>query len=182
MIQDTAKKEQFIRDAMPHLDAIWQTADWLFEIDQDAEKVTEDVFKEAYKLWDMSISETARKLWFFKILIRELHNKVTLSFRSRFMDDIDDESVSISTDKIESIKLIPGEIVSRAIRNLPVENRLVFILSFCQKFSYSEIANIIGVSKKVVSFAIYKGCKQIRKELTNYTMTSHTTVPFAKCS
>jgi RNA polymerase sigma-70 factor, ECF subfamily len=182
MIQEKAKKEQFNRDAMPHLDAIWQTVNWLFEFEQEAEKLTEDIFKEAYHFWDESISSANRKPWMFKILIKVLYKSMPFKFWTPALVDIDDEYEPLPSDKIDLLRSIPDEIVSRAIRNLPVENRLVIVLSFFQKLSYLEIANIIGISKNVVSMIMYMGCVRIREELFKYVMSGSTPLHFANAS
>jgi RNA polymerase sigma-70 factor (ECF subfamily) len=182
MIQETAKKEQFKRDAMPHLDAIWQTVNWLTDHEQDAEKMTEEIFNEAYTNWDDSINDSARKAWMFKVLIKVLLKSAPFDFRTPVADNMDDAYEPFPSDKIESLRSIPGDIISLAIRNLPVENRLTIILSVYQKFSYTEIANIIGVPKKAISQAIYQGYFKIQEELYNFIMSENERLPFAKCS
>jgi RNA polymerase sigma-70 factor, ECF subfamily len=182
MIQETAKKEQFRRDAMPHLDAIWQTATWLTEHEQDAEKLTEDIFQEAYNNWDDSIPSTTRKPWMFKVLIRVLLKSAALNFKTPVPDDTEDVYEPFPTDKIESLRAIPTDIIMGAVRNLPMENRLALILSIFQRFSYTEIANIIGVPKKGISLAIYRGYTQVQEELYKFVISGEARMPIAKCS
>jgi RNA polymerase sigma-70 factor, ECF subfamily len=182
MIQEMAKKEQFRRDAMPHLDAIWQTVTWLTEHEQDAEKLTEEVFNEAYNNWDDSISSGARKPWMFKVLIKILLKSAALNFKTPIPDDTNDAYELFPSNKIDALRAIPGDIITKAIRQLPMENRLTLVLSIFQRFNYAEIANIIGVPKKGISLAIYRSYVQVQEELFKFVMTDQAHLPLAKCS
>ena len=168
MAQENTKNDNFRREALPFLDPLWQTALWLTGNEPDAERLVEDAFIEAFRVWDESVSGANCKLLMFKIMIGKFLSRGKLSFQFPVPIKIDDNFFTFPIDKISNIQSIPGEIISKAIKRLTPENRLVFILSVFEKFTYPEIAEIIGVRRKIVRLRIYQGYTLIRKEILDY--------------
>jgi hypothetical protein len=157
-----------IRDeALQHLDSLWQTAYWFTDNERDAETLVINTYLEASKFWDNSIFMKACKTQMFKVLLKILFGKIKLNFRLQLPDNIENLYESFPSDKILELKAISRDIVTKAIRGLPIEIRLIMILSIFEQFSYQEIAVIIGSHKKTVRNNIYHGYMLLRQDIVN---------------
>ena len=154
-------------EALQHLDALWQTAHWFTENERDAETLVINTYLEASKFWGNSIFVKACKTQMFKVLLKILFGKNKLNFRLQAPDNIENMFESFPSDKILELKAISGDIVTKAIRGLPIEIRLIMVLSIFEKFSYQEIAEIIGSHKKTVRNNIYHGYMLLRQDIVN---------------
>jgi hypothetical protein len=157
-----------IRDeALQHLDALWQTAHWFTDNERDAETLVINTYLEASKFWGNSIFMKACKTQMFRVLIKILFKRIKLNFRLQSPDNIEIMFASFPSDKFLEFKTISGDIVTKAIRNLPLEIRLIMVLSLFEKFSYQEISEIIGSHKKTVRNNIYHGYMLLRQDIVN---------------
>jgi RNA polymerase sigma-70 factor (ECF subfamily) len=175
------QQEQFTREIMPFLDTIWQTAVWLVPDEHDAETLVENTFFEAFNKWNDVVYLSDRKNWIFKILLSVLRKKVKLSYHSQVRSNLMEKDMFPGAETLD-IESISKEIITDAIRNLPMENRIIIVLSAFMKFKYLEIAEIIGISKKTVSICIYHGYTLIRSELLENAEFDNAKMSVAKVS
>ncbi|HBZ00671.1 MAG TPA: hypothetical protein DEO84_05030 [candidate division Zixibacteria bacterium] len=154
-------------EALQHLDSLWQTAHWFTDNERDAETLVINTYLEASKVWDNSIFMKACKTQMFRVLMKILFGKIKLNFRLQLPDNIENMFESFPSDKFFEFKAISGDIVTKAIRRLPIEIRLIMVLSIFEKFSYQEIAEIIGSHRKTVRNNIYHGYMLLRQEIVN---------------
>ena len=56
----------------------------------------------------------------------------------------------------------------QALANLSEEQRTAFMLSKVEKKKHKEIAEMLGVTQKVVEYRIYSAFDQLKKELENF--------------
>jgi RNA polymerase sigma factor (sigma-70 family) len=167
MVPEAILKNDLRDKALLHLDALWQTSLWFAANDHDAEDVIMSTYVEASKLWDEPVSEEASKTQMFRILMKMLFGKARLNFRAHLPESFENMSNSSLSGKISEFETIPKDVIIRAIKNLPVEIRLVMVLSIFEKFSYQNIAEIIGVHKRSVRLSIYQGYMLLRRDLIN---------------
>jgi RNA polymerase sigma factor (sigma-70 family) len=167
MLRETIVNNRTRDEALLHLDALWQTTLWFVDNDHDAEEVVINAYLKASKIWDSPISKEARKTQMFMILMKTLFVKTRLNFREHLSDYFENKSDSFLSDELLEVEMIPKEEIIEAIKRLPVEIRLVMILSIFEKFSYQEIAEIIGVHKKAVRLNVYQGYLRLRRDLIN---------------
>jgi RNA polymerase sigma-70 factor, ECF subfamily len=165
-MEKTEKMSRFEAETLPYLQPLWQTAIYLTLNEQDAENLVEDTYIEAFKAWDESILQTGSKIKVFKILIKILAKNIKMNFRTQI--GLTNEQETFSSESISVLNVIPSNVIKEAIEKLPLEIRLVIILSNLERFSYSEIAEIIGIHRKIVRIKIYQGCRLIQQELIKY--------------
>ncbi|HBZ01391.1 MAG TPA: hypothetical protein DEO84_08755 [candidate division Zixibacteria bacterium] len=158
------QSDRFNQEAIPYLDLIWQVAVWMAPDEQLAEKLVEDTFLDAYRSWNGGSSEEDRKMTLLKILIGILRGNGNLKYRSNIDQNISKEEL-FSSNQSPALKSISKESIAAAIRNLPLENRLLIVLSAFMQFKYSEIADITGNTYDTVSLYIYQGYSHIRREI-----------------
>jgi RNA polymerase sigma factor (sigma-70 family) len=152
-------------EALLHLDSLWQTTLWFADNDHDAEDLVMNTYVEASKIWDSPISKEARRTQMFIVLMKILFGKTRLNFRLHLSDNLENKSDSLASDRFLELEIIPKDVIIGAIKRLPIEIRLVMVLSIFEKFSYREIAEIIGVHKKTVRLNIYQGYLRLRSDI-----------------
>ena len=141
------EKKSISREALSHLDALWQTAQWLTTSAADAERIVEDTYLEADRNWDDSVTEANCRAWMFKTLVKVYSSHEKLDFLSHLTISGDISYKPFSAEKIQHIHAVPREIIAAAISRLPVENRLAIVLSLFEKFTYPEIADILDIQR-----------------------------------
>ena len=68
----------------------------------------------------------------------------------------------------EALEQLSTDTVKTAIDELPDELKMVVILFYVEKFSYQEIANIVGCPKGTVMSRLYRARRQLRNRLSAY--------------
>jgi len=138
----TNKAQGYILDAIGHLDAIWRTATWITSSEIEAEKLTEDAFKEAYRNRENSMAGPDIRIPLFQILIKACPFNHDWDRPVAVSDIAENDYQPVHNEILSQVGIIPPEFITSAIRNLPLEIRIVMFLSTIEKFSYSEIAQI----------------------------------------
>ena len=156
------QSDRFNQEAMPFLDSIWQVAVWMVPDEHHAEKLVEDTFLEAYRAWDDNSLEEDRKIVLFKSLVSILRRNGELKYNSNIDRKIIGEELLSPYPRL-AVNSISKESIAAAIRNIPLENRLLIVLSMFMQLKYHEIAGIIGYSYDTISLYIYQGYILIRQ-------------------
>ncbi len=162
------KKKSLSRTAISYLDDLWQTAFWLTASTPGAEKLVEDTYLEADRNWDDSVTEENCRVRMFRTLVRVYSESNKLDFLAHLSLSGDISYKPFSSEKIQHIHAVPKDIITAAINRLPVENRLAIVLSLFEKFTYPEIAEILGIERKTVCFKIYQGYMLIHNDVFQY--------------
>jgi RNA polymerase sigma-70 factor (ECF subfamily) len=121
------------------------------------------------------------KAWIFRIAIN-LHRdelrkqRIRRPFRSQRLVtseyDGDEPSnlyhsiVPVSKHDLETIDIGPA--INRAIAQLPVKQRRVFILKEIEGFKHREISNILGLPVGTIKSLLHRAIKHLQKELADY--------------
>lgn len=166
MIQEAQKRLK--EEALKHLDALWQTALWLTKDEAKAEKVVEDAYIEASKTWDGATAPADGKFQIFKIMIGIFEKENKIDFDESVSEEIENAYEPFPTDRISAILNLPKDVIARSIQSIPLVNRLVITLSIFQEFTYQQIAEVIGASRKAVALKIYEGYLLIHHELNKH--------------
>ncbi len=165
MTYETIGKNELQDEALLNLDAIWQTALWFANSDHEAEDLVMNTYVKASTFWVDTISKDGCKAQLFKVLMKLLFGKTRLNFRAHSSVSFENMHDSIPPDKVSEFETIPRDVIIGAIKGLPVEIRLVMVLSIFEKFSYQKIAEILGVHKKAVRLNIYQGYMLLRRDI-----------------
>ena len=148
------RREEFEREALVHLDILYNTALRMTGNVQDAEDLVQETFLRAYRFFDKFKKGTNCKAWLFKILKNNYINR----FRKKSR-----EPSTVSFEQLEGEKLVESEPekpsgeselnpdldelveddVKHALESLPYEFKTAVILSDIAGFSYKEIADIM---------------------------------------
>ena len=131
----------------------------------------DDKMQEAFvKLWENCQKVTVDKARSFlftvanNMMLNEIkHQKVVLKYRSQNHDDHSNESPEFLLQKKEYFQKYQ-EVLSR----LTEEQRTAFLLSKVEGKKHAEIAEMLGVTRKVVEYRIYSAFDTLKSELEGF--------------
>ena len=124
------------------------------------------------KLWDncKKVTISKAKAYLFKVannlMLNEIkHQKVVLKYQQ-----IDHRQHNYETPEFLIEKDQYLEKYKKALGNLSEEQRVAFLLNKVEGKKHSEIADMLGVTKKVVEYRIYSAFKILKSELDNFSI------------
>ena len=122
------------------------------------------------KLWDKCNDVTLSKAKSFlftvanNMVLNDIkHKKVVLNFRKIKPKDYTNESPEFIMEETEYL-----EAYKRVLSKLTEEQRVAFLLNKVEGKKHSEIAEFLGVTKKVVEYRIYTAFSILQKELVGF--------------
>jgi len=132
-----------------------------------------DKTQEAFiKLWDHCKTVTLSKAKSFlftvanNIVLNDFkHQKVVLKHQSTAVKNYTNESPEFLMEKEQFL-----ERYQKVLENLNEEQRVAFLMSKVEGKKHSEIAEILGVTQKVVEYRIYTAFNILRKELDGFNI------------
>jgi RNA polymerase sigma-70 factor (ECF subfamily) len=180
MARKTLSREEFEAEALKHLDALYASGLRFTRDARDAEDLVQDTFLRACRFIEKFEPGTNMKAWLFRILTNTFINKYRRSTRERsLVDGPEREQV---TDQLHSpeaaeraenperalLDRLVSEDVLAAIDAVPIDFRMVVILSDIHDFSYKEIAEILDVPVGTVMSRLYRGRRHLQRSLAGH--------------
>ncbi len=170
-------REEFEREALKHLDALYGAALRLTRSASDAEDLVQDSFVKAYRFYDRFEPGTNMKAWLFRILTNTFINKYRRSTRERrVLEGREAEPVGEGvmsraamrtlTDPVSEAhrRIITAEI-QEALDSLPEDYRVMILLADVEELSYKEIATIVGCPIGTVMSRLHRARKRMQRRL-----------------
>ncbi|MCB0745056.1 MAG: RNA polymerase sigma factor [Ignavibacteriae bacterium] len=135
--------------------------------------IPSDKAQEAFiKLWNncKKITLDKAKAFLFKVannlMLNEIkHQKVVLKYQQ---EDHRQHNYETPEFVIEKDQYLEG--YKKALEKLSEEQRVAFLLNKVEEKKHSEIAEMLGVTKKVVEYRIYSAFKILKSELENFSI------------
>lgn len=122
------------------------------------------------KLWENCSKVTSDKAKSFlfttanNLMLNEVkHQKVVLKYKNESPKQYTNENPEFILEKEQYLKKYQ-EVLSK----LSEEQRTAFLLNKVEGKKHQEIADLLGVTKKVVEYRIYSAFDQLKKELENF--------------
>lgn len=178
------QKVSFEDEAIPHMDAVYRFALRLSGGTDSAEDLVQDTYFRAFRAWDQYTPGTRCKSWLFTIC-----RNVFLRQRERVQrhDEIVAEAAyedpralsreapvfaaSHDSDPESAFfQSIVDEQILAAIDALPGEYRMTVVLSDLEDLSYNEIAEIMEIPVGTVKSRLFRGRRQLQKQLYEYAV------------
>lgn len=171
---------EFEQTALVHADELYATALRLTKNERDAEDLLQETFLKAFTFFHRFEKNTNCRAWLFKILTNTFINNYRRRVKEREILGADDLRPVIenlfSTDKVGFspnperglIRKLFSEDVRIALKNIPIEFRMVVVLADLQNFSYKEIATILDCPVGTVMSRLFRGRKLMRKQLAHF--------------
>jgi RNA polymerase sigma-70 factor, ECF subfamily len=170
--------KEFEREALPHMDALYNFALRMTGDSDDANDLVQDTFLKAFRFFDKFEKGTNCKAWLFRIMKNTFIN--TYRKKTKEPDKVDYEEVEnfyenvkpSSTDSAHLEKEIYDNLlddeISAAIASLPDDFKTVIILSDIEGFTYDEIADFIDCPVGTVRSRLHRARKMLFAKLYKY--------------
>lgn len=132
-----------------------------------------DKTQEAFmKLWDncKKVNYSKAKAFLYKVannmVLNEVkHQKVVLKYNQSYIIGQDNETPEFILEKKQYL-----ERYRTVLSSLNEEQRVAFLLSKVEGKKHSEIADMLGVTQKVVEYRIYSAFNILKKELKGFKL------------
>lgn len=130
-----------------------------------------DVVQDAFiKLWDncKNVSLNKAKSFLFTVAnnltLNEIkHQKVVLKYHQVKPKEYTNESPEFILEKEQFLQRYQN-----VLENLNEEQRIAFLLNKVEGKKHSEIAELLGVTQKIVEYRIYSAFNTLKKELEGF--------------
>jgi len=181
-VDTPAARRRFHQEALPHSQALYGAAMRLVRSPDDAKDLVQETMFKAWRAWGTFESGTNCKAWLFRILTNTFINKYRrktkerdiLEGKSRL--DAEHELVHLPSKRAT---LDPhgalcdqglADEVKVALDAVPVDFRVVVILSDIQGFAYKEIAEMVGIPVGTVMSRLFRGRRILQERLFGYAV------------
>jgi RNA polymerase sigma-70 factor, ECF subfamily len=159
--------ESFEQVAMPHFERLYNFACWLTHDREEAEDLVQETYFKALKGFSSFQPGTNFRAWIFRILRNAfLTSRTGLKATATVQLDLEgeDESLFAVKETPESMMLqrLDGELVQRALQELPVAYREVLLLCEVEEMSYQEISTTLGIPMGTVMSRLSRARRALR--------------------
>jgi RNA polymerase sigma-70 factor (ECF subfamily) len=175
---DTELYRDFEREAVPHMDALFNFALRMTGDSDDANDLVQETYMRAFRFFDKFERGTNAKAWLFRIMKNTYINayrkstkqpeKVDYEEVENFYENVKASSTDDAHLEKEIFDNLLDDEVSDAIRNLPEDFRTVVILADIENFSYEEIADFIDCPVGTVRSRLHRARKILFASLHSY--------------
>ena len=166
---DHSHLPNFEQDVLPHLDAAYNLARWLMRNDQDAQDVAQEAYLRAFGFFSGFRGGDARA-WLMKIVRNTcytwLQAKRPLQHATEFDENFSLPDYHAPNPEELLLQNDSGNLLHKALENLPESLREVLVLREIEGMSYREIADITGVPLGTVMSSLSRARGRLRQTLT----------------
>jgi RNA polymerase sigma-70 factor (ECF subfamily) len=158
-------EDRFEREAMPHMNDIFRTANRMIGDRGRAEDVAQEVYLCAWKSFHRFEPGTNCRAWLFKILFNCVHHHRRKWFRFPLLKETE-EFIEANLQYSPSIPShLTDEEILGALDRIPAEFRSVVLLVDVEEFAYKEAADILAIPIGTVMSRLSRGRKLLRESL-----------------
>jgi RNA polymerase sigma factor (sigma-70 family) len=174
-VEESEMEEQtspgnFENSVLPHLDAAYNLAHWLTRNGQDAEDAVQEACLRAFRFFGNFRGGDARA-WLLKIVrntcYAQLQNNRPQELATTFDEEIHSEKGGSMTPETLLLRIADSQLLRRALEELPMNFREVFVLRELEGLSYREIAEVSNIPPGTVMSSLSRARERLRQSLTN---------------
>lgn len=178
LVREQELRAVFQRDAVPHMDALYNFALRMTMDAAEAEDLVQETYLKAFRFFDSFEQGTNCKAWLFRIMKNSYINRYRKAQKTPETvdyDAVEEFYYSIRSDSAAESDLssmlfnnILDDEVTAAIERLPEDFRTVVILCDIEGFTYEEIAEFVDCPVGTVRSRLHRGRKLLRDSLLDY--------------
>ncbi len=172
----------FEDEVMPHVHTLFGAALRLTRSSSDAEDLVQETYLKAFRSFEQFEMGTNCKAWLFRILTNTFINKYRRKVKEReILDgeahaptvftslDAAGKSGASSPENVLIERFLSDEVLS-ALQKVPVDFRVVVLLSDVYSFSYKEIAEMMTIPIGTVMSRLFRGRRLLQEQLFEYAV------------
>jgi len=173
-----AKQKDFEREAVPHMDVLYNYALRMTGNEDDASDLLQETYLKAYRFWDKYEKGTNIRAWLFRIMKNSYINRYRKESKEPDTVDYDEVKNFYNTIRHESVD--PNDLqerlfgnlleddVAEALESLPEDLKTVVILCDIEGFTYEEIAEFVECPIGTVRSRLHRGRKMLQAKLFDF--------------
>lgn len=171
-------KEEFKREALPHIGILHNYALKLTGNESDADDLLQETYMRAYRFFHKFEKGTNCKAWLFRIMKNLFINNYRKNQKSPNKvdyDDVENYYESVRSEKLDTTDLqeriysnLLDDYVTEALNSLQDEFKTVIILCDLEGLSYEEIAEFVNCPVGTVRSRLHRGRKLLAQKLKKY--------------
>jgi RNA polymerase sigma-70 factor, ECF subfamily len=172
------QKEEFEREAMPHMSLLHNYAYKMTGNELDADDLVQDTYLRAYRFFHKFEKGTNCKAWLFRIMKNLFINNYRKNQKQPNKvdyDEIENFFETIKSDKLDSNDLqekvfanLLDDELTRALNSMQDDFKTVVILCDIEGLSYEEIADFVQCPIGTVRSRLHRGRKMLQQKLLSY--------------
>ncbi len=157
---------------------VYNTVLGFLQSPMDAEDVTQDVFIKIYESIGQFKGESALTTWVYRVAVttsleflRRKKRKKRFGFMSPILGENNEETIELPDFQHPGVLLDKREmstILFKAIKKLPENQQIAFILNKLEGLSYQEVAEIMKTSLSAVESLIHRAKINLKEILKNF--------------
>jgi RNA polymerase sigma-70 factor (ECF subfamily) len=172
----------FEQEVMPHLHTLFGAALRLTRSSSEAEDLVQETYLKAFRSFSQFEVGTNCKAWLFRILTNTFINKYRRKVKEREIldsefrvptlnhSDYTEPALKIQTPENELADRFLSDEVLQALEKVPVDFRLVVVLSDIYGYSYKEIARRVDIPIGTVMSRLFRGRRLLQDQLLDYAV------------
>lgn len=168
----------FQREAIPHMNAVFNFALRMTGDEDDANDLVQETYLKAFRFFDKFEKGTNCKAWLFRILknsyindyrktVRE-PNKVDYEDVQNFYENVKADEVNSKHYEQDAFSDLLDDEITKVLSALPEDFRTVIILSDIEGFTYEEIADFVDIPVGTVRSRLHRARKMLYSQLYDY--------------
>jgi len=175
------QKEEFEREAMPHINLLHNYAYKMTGNELDADDLVQDTYLRAYRFFHKFEKGTNCKAWLFRIMKNLFINNYRKNQKQPNKvdyDEIENFFETIKSDKLDSNDLqetvfanLLDDELTEALNSMQDDFKTVVILCDIEGLSYEEIADFVKCPIGTVRSRLHRGRKMLQQKLLSYART-----------
>ncbi len=179
-------REEYEREALPHLDALYALAVRFSRNARDAEDLVQETMLRAYRSWHTFVPGSNCKAWLFRILHNLFVNSWHRARRDRALAQELAEEVA-GDERLAAAAPSPAELqrtfsaeVQRALDALPTDYRIAVLLCDLEELTYREIAEVMDCPIGTVMSRLHRGRRALATALREHATAQGIAAPAAE--
>ncbi|HEY5534532.1 MAG TPA: sigma-70 family RNA polymerase sigma factor [Ignavibacteria bacterium] len=175
------RKEEFEKEAMPHMNLLHNYAFKMTGNELDADDLVQDTYLRAFRFFHKFEKGTNCKAWLFRIMKNLFINDYRKNQKQPNKvdyDEIENFFETIKSDKLDSNDLqekifsnLLDDELTEALNSMQDDFKTVVILCDIEGLSYEEIADFVKCPIGTVRSRLHRGRKMLQQKLLEYAKT-----------